>query len=78
MVPTSPTDEDRPDTRLRSLIDEARTRDRTSYVERRDRAKADREFSNIADAIEQGLRTVDPRSADAEMLEQLRDDVRRR
>ena len=78
MAPTSPTDADQPGTRLHTLIDEARSRDRKSYQERRDRALADRAFSHIADAIERGLRTIDPRSADAAVLERLRDTVRRR
>ena len=60
------------------LIDEARSRDPKSYLEWRDRALADRAFSRVADAIERGLRTIDPRSADAVVLERLRDAVRRR
>ena len=79
MAPTSPTDADQPDTRLNTLIDEARrARGRMSSREQLDRALADREFSHIADAIEHGLRTVDPRSADAEVLERLRDALRDR
>lgn len=79
MAPNSPTDEDQPGTRLSNLIDAARhSGDRRGYLERRDRALADREFTRIADAIEHGLRTVDPRSEDAAVLERLRDAVRRR
>ena len=79
MAPTSPTDADQPDTRLSTLIDEARqARDRRDYAKRRDRARAEREFSHIADAIERGLRAVDPRSADAAVLQRLRDAVRNR
>jgi hypothetical protein len=79
LAPKSPTDADQPDTRLCSLIAEARrARGQGSSSEQRDRALADREFSQIADAIEHGLRTVDPRSADAAVLERLRDAVRGR
>ena len=79
MAPTSPTDADQLDTRLSTLIDEARSsRDRTGYQQRRARARVDREFSHISDAIERGLRTVDPSSADAAVLERLRDAVRSR
>ena len=46
MVPKSPTDTDQPGIRLSRLIDQARdSGDRRGYVERRDRALADREFS---------------------------------
>jgi hypothetical protein len=72
-------DTEQPDTRLSTLIDEARNaRDRKHYLDRRDRALADREFSHIATAIEEGLRNVDPGSADAAVLKRLRDAVRQR
>ena len=48
LAPTSPTDADQPDTRLSTLIDEARARGTGATTsERRDRALADREFSHI-------------------------------
>lgn len=78
MAPTSLTDTEQRGTRLHTLINEARSRDAESYLEWRDRALADRAFSRIADAIERGLRTIDSRSADAVVLERLRDAVRRR
>jgi hypothetical protein len=79
MAPTSPTDAEQPDTRLSTMIDKARrARHRKGYVEWRDRTLAEREFSQIADAIEQGLRTVGPGSADAAVLKRLQDAVRGR
>jgi hypothetical protein len=79
MAPKSPTDMEQPDTRLSTLIDEARNaRDRKHYVDWRDRALVDREFSHISTAIEEGLRTVVPGSADATVLKRLQDAVRQR
>jgi hypothetical protein len=78
LAPTSPTDAEQLGTRLHTLIDEARCRDSKSYLEWRDRALADRAFSHIAEAIERGLRTIDPRSTDAAVLQRLHDTVRRR
>ena len=43
-----------------------------------DRAQADRVFSDIADAIERGQRILDPRSADARLLQRLLDGLRDR
>jgi hypothetical protein len=79
MAPKSPTDMEQPDTRLSTLIDVARNaRDRNHYVDRRDRALADRGFSHISTAIEGGLRSVAPGSADAAVLKRLQDAVRQR
>jgi hypothetical protein len=79
IAPITPTHEDQPGTRLSSLIDAARVSgDRNGYVERRDRALANGAFTRIAAAIEHGLRTVDPRSEDAAILQRMRDAVRRR
>jgi len=79
MAPKSPTDTEQPDTRLSTLIDEARNaRDWKHYVDRRDRALVDREFSHISTAIEDGLRTVEPGSADAAVLKRMQDAVRQR
>ena len=56
------------------MIAEARTAAGRRYVEQRDRAQADREFSDIAVALERGLRTVDLRGG-SEVLEPLREDL---
>ncbi|MEO8686614.1 MAG: hypothetical protein ABI611_00155 [Solirubrobacteraceae bacterium] len=54
------------------MIDEARSsRDSESYLRQRDHAKANRLFSDIAAAVERGLRTLDPGSADAAVLEEV-------
>jgi hypothetical protein len=79
VAPKSPTDKEQSDTRLSTLIDDARNaRDRKHYVDRRDRALVNREFSHISTAIEEGLRSVAPGSADATVLKRLRDAVRQR
>jgi hypothetical protein len=79
MAPKSPTDMEQPDTRLSTLIDVARNaRDRKHYVDRRDRALVNREFSHISTAIEEGLRSVAPGSADATVLKRLQHAVRQR
>ena len=65
------------DTRLSTSIERARaSRDAESYLEQRDRACADRVFSDIARAIDRGLTTLDPRSPDVALLERLRDELR--
>ncbi len=78
MEPTSLREvRERVDTRLSTWISKARSApDAESYRDQRDRAQADRAFSDIAGAIERGLETVDPRSPDAQLLRQLLDAVR--
>jgi hypothetical protein len=79
MEPTSLTDaRSRVDTRLSTWIAKARSWTDTEYRAQRDRAQSDQAFSDVAGAIERGLRAVDPRSPDAELLNRLRDAVRGR
>jgi hypothetical protein len=80
VAPKSLTDDGRPpDTRLSTLIDQARlSTGAEASLEQRNRARADPVFSTIAGAIERGLRTLDPRSSDAAVLERLRDELRSR
>jgi hypothetical protein len=80
MEPNSLTEaEAPPDRRLSTLIDQARcSRDAASSVREPGRAEADRVFSDIAAAVERGLRTLDPGSADAGFLDRLRDTLKRR
>lgn len=67
------------DTRLSTLIAKARMSPGSeSYRDERDRAQADRVFSDIASAIERGQRSLDPRSADARVLQHLLDGLRGR
>ena len=67
------------DTRLSTLIDKARfSRDTDSYLKEHDRARADRVFAEISSAVERGLKTVDPRSPDVEVLERLRSELKSR
>jgi hypothetical protein len=68
---------DKPDTRLSTVIAKARmSPESESYLDELDRARADRVFSDIASAIERGQRILDPRSADARLLQRLLDDLR--
>jgi hypothetical protein len=79
MEPTSLTDvRERSDTRLSTWIAKARSRPDAVYRAQRERAEADGAFSDVAGAIERGLGTVDPRSADAQLLNELLDAVRGR
>ena len=80
MVPKSLTDISRSaDTRLSTLIDKARfSRDAETYLEQRDRDRADRVFSEISRAVDRGLKTLDPRSPDVAVLKRLRRELRSR
>jgi hypothetical protein len=61
-----------PDTRLSTLIEKARSsREGESYLRALDRTRADRVFADIAAAVERGLRSLDPSSADAAVLEEI-------
>ena len=65
------------DRRLSTLIDEARLAGTfASSIKERERAHADRVFSDISAAVERGLRTLDPRSPEAGVLERLRDGLK--
>ena len=67
------------DMRLSTLIDKARfSRDAESYLEERDRNRADRVFLEISSAVERGLTTLDPRSPDVAVLKRLRSELRSR
>ena len=67
------------DTRLSTLIEKARfSRDAEPFPEQRDRARANAVFSDIDNAIDRGLRTLDPRSREVALLERLRDELRSR
>ena len=67
------------ESRLSPVTGRARmSRDPESYLEERTRAQADRVFSELTCAVERALIVVQPRSADARVLEQLRDALRSR
>ena len=67
------------DTRLSTLIEKARSsREAEPLPEQGDSVRADAVFSDIAGAIERGLRTLDPRSQEVALLERLRDELRSR
>ena len=86
MAPKSPTDHARSaDTKLSTLIEQARfTREaepwpnQSDRLDQSDRARADPVFSEIADAIERGLKTLDSRSRDMAVLKRLRRELRSR
>src|SRR3954454_2672486 len=62
------------ESRLSTVIARARmSRDPESYLAERTRAQADRVFSALPGAFERALSVLQPRSADARFLEQLRD-----
>ena len=67
------------DTRLSTLIEKARSsRDAEPLPEQSDSVRANAVFSDVVGAIERGLRTLDPRSREAALLERLRDELRSR
>jgi len=78
MEPSSLTEADTSqDRRLSTLIEEARLAGASATsVEQRERAHADRVFSDISAAVERGLRKLDPRSPEAGVLERLRDGLK--
>ena len=86
MAPKSPTDNGRStDTKLSTLIEEARfsreaepSPDQSDRLDQSDRAHAEPVFSEIADAIERGLKTLDSRSRDMAVLKRLRRELRSR
>src|SRR3954453_18152419 len=75
IAPAWPIDAGAPaESRLSTVIARARmSRDPESYLEERTRAHADRVFSELTGAVERALSVVQPRSADARVLKQLRD-----
>ena len=80
MAPKSPTDNGQSaDTKLSTLIENARfSREAESLPDQSNRARADPVFSEIADAIERGLKTLDSRSRDTAVLKRLRRELRSR
>jgi hypothetical protein len=87
VAPKSPTDNGRStDTRLSALIERARfspdpessLHQSDRVLDQSDRARADPVFSDITDAVERGLRTLDPRSRDIAILKRLRRELKSR
>jgi len=86
VAPKSPTDNGRSaDTKLSTLIEKARfareaesSPDQSDRLDQSDRARADPVFSEIAAAIDRGLKTLDSRSRDMAVLERLRRELRSR
>lgn len=73
MASKSLTDDGRlADTKLSALIEKARFSPEAESPDRSDRTRADAVFSEIADAIERGLTTLDPGSRDSAVLKRLR------